>query len=87
MRGDVLRVPGVISLTLCWPGRTLCASTCTGSLSSWLVAVVDDESRLIHVQVGRCGRVVQIVIGVQRGRVLRIVGIIDLLVALAEGLG
>ena len=87
MRGDVLCVPGVISLTLCWPGRALCASACTGSLSSWLVAVVDDERRLIHVQVGRCGRVVQIVIGVQRGRVLRIVGIIDLLVALAEGLG
>ena len=87
MRVEVLCVPRVVPLTLSCRSRRLCSSSGARSLSSWLVAVVDDEGGLVYVEVGRRRRIVQIVVCVQGGGVLGVVRVIYLLVALTECLG
>lgn len=84
VRVEVLRVPRMVPVAV--SGGCLRASTRT-ALSSGLVAIVDDEGGLVHVEVRRRRRIVQVVVCVQRGRVLRVVRLVQLLVALAQRLG
>ena len=84
---EMVSIPRMIPFTFSRCSRSLCTSACFRSRASRLVAIIDDEGRLVHVEMGGGRRIVEVVIGVQGGRTLCIVCFVELLVALAEGLG